>query len=416
MRSGFSVLALHPHYRDRYAMGILGRYVFRQVAGTLVIVTFTLTAILWLTAALRQIDLLTAKSQTLLIFLQATLLSLPAMLVVVVPIGFFIACVYCLNRLNGDSELIVMGASGASPNLVMRPVLMVGALVLIFMYLCTLYMVPATWRMLKELSLQINTDLISGMMVEGQFSTPQDGMTFHVRDRLPDGTMLGIMVHDRRGAEVISTYLAKRANLIEENGEPILIMQDGSVQRKTNSTDDPANAEFAIVVFDRYLLGISQFSENEELGSLKPRERSLIELFNPPADDPQYARNPGSFYAELADRFASPLYPIVFALIAFAALGRPRSNREHRLASTLSAIGAIFLVRFLGFVATNGASLAPVMIVFVFAVPIAAGIISVLVITGRIKTGKLNDMIYGHVSDAAERIAKLVRARLARQA
>ena len=67
---------------------------------------------IWITQALRELDLLTGKGQTILIFLTVTGLSLPALITVISPVALFIATLYTLNRLNGDSELIVMSAAG----------------------------------------------------------------------------------------------------------------------------------------------------------------------------------------------------------------------------------------------------------------------------------------------------------------
>ncbi len=76
-----------------------------------------------MTQALRELDLITAKGQTLLIFFLITGLSLPTLITVIAPVALFIAVVYALNKLNGDSELIVMSAAGMSPRHLMRPFL-----------------------------------------------------------------------------------------------------------------------------------------------------------------------------------------------------------------------------------------------------------------------------------------------------
>ena len=55
----------------------LERYLFRMVAVAFLASLATLTAIIWITGALKEISLLTAKGQTILVFLTLTGLGLP---------------------------------------------------------------------------------------------------------------------------------------------------------------------------------------------------------------------------------------------------------------------------------------------------------------------------------------------------
>jgi lipopolysaccharide export system permease protein len=47
-----------------------------------------------------------------------------------------------------------------------------------------------------------------------------------------------------------------------------------------------------------------------------------------------------------------PLYPIAFVIVTFAYLGAPRTTRQSRSMSLLSAVGVIAVLRGLGFVGT----------------------------------------------------------------
>ena len=80
-----------------------------------------LTGTIWVTQALREVDLLTSKGQTILIFLKLTLLTIPSLVMILAPVALLIAVIYSLNRLNGDSELVVMSSAGMSPGRLIRP-------------------------------------------------------------------------------------------------------------------------------------------------------------------------------------------------------------------------------------------------------------------------------------------------------
>ena len=80
------------------------------------------------------------------------------------------------------------------------------------------------------------------------------------------------------------------------------------------------------------------------------RERYLWQLLFPDPKDPLYIEQPKQFRAEMHDRLIAPLYPLAFAVIAFAYLGAPRTNRQSRTISMLGAVGGVALLRLAGFV------------------------------------------------------------------
>ena len=91
------------------------RYLLRTATTACVSGLVVLTGVVWVTQALRQIDLITSKGQTILLFLWITALALPSLVAFIAPVALFAGVLYTLNKLNGDSELVVMAASGMSP-------------------------------------------------------------------------------------------------------------------------------------------------------------------------------------------------------------------------------------------------------------------------------------------------------------
>ena len=69
----------------------------------------------------------------------------------------------------------------------------------------------------------------------------------------------------------------------------------------------------------------------------------------PAPDDPLYAAQPGEYRSEMHDRFATPLYPLAFVILAYAFLGPPQTTRQSRTLALLGLIGAVSLLRLVGF-------------------------------------------------------------------
>jgi lipopolysaccharide export system permease protein len=110
-------------------MGSIGRYIFRTTLGAFLVVLISVTTLMWITQALRDIDLMTNEGQGLLTFVALTALIIPLLVMIIAPIAFMVAMAYTLNKLATDSELIVMNAAGMPPWHLFRPFLAVAVLV-----------------------------------------------------------------------------------------------------------------------------------------------------------------------------------------------------------------------------------------------------------------------------------------------
>src|SRR5215468_6527877 len=110
-------------------------YLLRQILGPFLLFALLLTLVVWMTQSLRLLDLVINRGQSALVFGYLTMLMLPSLLVVIIPIAFFGAALFALNKLNNDSELVVMWASGISRTQMATPVLIAAAIAMALTYL-----------------------------------------------------------------------------------------------------------------------------------------------------------------------------------------------------------------------------------------------------------------------------------------
>ena len=325
-------------------MTTVERYIFRTGLVAFLAALTALTGVIWVTQALQQVDLLTTKGQSLLIFLLLTSLTLPSLVMIIAPIALFFAVLFALNRFNGDSELVVMSASGMSPGRLLRPFGWLIGLVVAVVAFMSIWAMPASFRTIRDMITQIRADVITRFVREGQFLTLDQGIVFHYRERGPNGGLRGIFIQDRRDPDRISTYLAEGGQTVESGKENYLLLEKGSMQQQRKGEPDPS-----MVSFESYAIDLSQFGSEGEGAPLKPRERSTGALLNPKPADAYALANPGALRAELHDRLVNPLYALVFGMIAFAALAQPRTTRQGRGIAVLGAVAALIGIRGLGF-------------------------------------------------------------------
>jgi lipopolysaccharide export system permease protein len=354
-------------------MTLIERYILRIAGNAFLASLVVLTGVIWITQALRELDLLTAKGQTLMVFLIVTGLSLPALVTVIAPVALVIATIYTLNRLNGDSELIVMSAAGMRPRRVLRPFLTLAAVVSFMVALSTFYLTPASFQELRELITKVRADFLANVVKEGQFTAVDRDVTFHFRERAGDA-LLGIFIQDRRERDKPLVYMAERGRATEANGQSYLVLEKGSIHRQ-----DLAKRDSSIVTFERYAVDLAAFAQEASEVVYKPRERGTMQLLFPNMDDPYVRSQAGRFRGELHDRFSAWLYPFAVVLIAFAALGTPQTTRQGRGAGIAAAIVGVLVLRIAGFAATSAAVRSPAGAAAVYAVPLLGIVLPLLV-------------------------------------
>jgi lipopolysaccharide export system permease protein len=350
-------------------MGSINRYIVRDTLGAFLVVLVSLTAIIWVTQALRDIDLLTNQGQTILVFVGLTGLIIPLLVLVIAPIALVIAVAHILNKLSTDSEIIVMNASGMSPWLLFRGFVTVAIIVSIGVTALSAYFAPKGLRMLREWLAAVHANVVTNIVQPGRFISLEKGVTFYMRERRPDGQLLGIFLDDQRNPAERVSVLAQSGEVIDNDKGTFLILQNGDVQRYQAGRRDPA-----IVRFDRYAFDLSQFAGGPQTITYSIRERYLWQLLFPDSKDQLYIEQPGQYRAELHDRLIAPLYPLAFVVIAYAYLGAPRTNRQSRTMSMLGAIGGVAALRLVGFISSVfGATMPWMLSLQYFALALAFG-------------------------------------------
>ena len=333
-------------------MGSISRYIFSTTFGAFLIVLFSLTSVIWITQALRDIDLMTSRGQTVLVFLGITSLIVPMLLLVIAPIALMIGVMHAIGRLSNDSELIVMNAAGMSPWALFQPFIVIAFVVSAGMTIIGSWLGPLGMQTLNDWANDVRADLVTNIVQPGRFNGFERGLTFHIRERLPNGVLLGVFVDDRRNPKERATFLGEQGTIVKDERGTFLILENGSVQRlETGEGKDNKKGpkDPAIVKYERYALDLSRAPNEQQNQRSSARDRFIWELMD---HDPKNSKlTEGQVRAELNDRIFAPIYPIVFTIITFAYLGAPRTTRQGRAMSIAGASIAIAVIRLLGFVA-----------------------------------------------------------------
>lgn len=391
-------------------MTIFSRYVFRQTSGALLLVLLSLTGIVWISLALRELNVVTSQGQGALTLIKMTTLGLPSFVAVITPFALLITAIHTLNRLNSDSEIIVLTASGATAWTITKPLVALGLIVVAFISFVNHYAMPWSLRLLRDIVVEVRTDLLTQVIQPGRFSSPETGLTFHIRERAADGTLRGLVMHDLRDEKQAQSYLADKGVLVKDDSGAYLFMMDGHILRRSGGITVPTQ----IIAFDKYAVDLDRLEERTAgPPDLKARERYFSELVSPDPKEKSYKTELGRYRSELHERFSGALYPLAFVLMAIAVVGQAQSTRQNRN----MRMGLCFLagvgIRLTGLAVNNVVTLHASAVPLLYLIPLSAIGISMFLIVRGARARKPNPRIE-RLMDAAGALAAGLKQRFSR--
>ena len=341
-------------------MGAVGRYIFRTTFGAFMVVLVSVTMLMWMTQAMRNVDLLTSQGQTVLVFIGITGLIIPLLVLLIAPIALMIAAAHVLSKLSTDSELIVMNAAGMAPRQVFTPLLAVGLIVSLMVAAIAFYVSPKSLREARRWATEVRAEVVSSKIEPGQFTSIEGGkLTVHVRERKPNGQLSGVMVDDQRDPKERMTILAELGTILTNDRGVFLILETGTVQRQETGKRDPA-----IIRFREYAFDLSRLSPGAPASiTYSAPERFLMELIAPAPGDTFAIEQADALRAEFHNRITAVLYPVAFLVLTFAYLGAPRTTRQGRATSLITAILLSVALRSAGFYGVLSGARTPALLV-----------------------------------------------------
>ena len=295
---------------DRYILGLM-----LTLFGFFALV---LVSVYWINRAVSLFDDLMRDGQTALVVLEFTLLTLPLVISVVLPVAAFAATAYGTNRLSNDSELVAMQSAGLGPWRLARPVLIFGVFVGLMVAVLVHGLVPMARARLAERQTQLAEDITAPFLRPGAFQYPTDGVTLFIRDIGPDGRLLDLFIEDARDPERPVTYTSEEALVVRAETGPVLVLLSGMAQTIEKQGN---RRRLSVTRFQEFSYDIGAMVGVGDRSGRDLRDYGTLRLVRPDAD--LLARTGATAdeaRREAHERIAQPLLSPIAAMIGFATL------------------------------------------------------------------------------------------------
>lgn len=309
----------------------LSLYIARQLAAPYAFVLLALISLIIVIPSLRLIDVVLSKGLSPEAFVGLLIAYAPRDLAFALPFLVFLATASAYGRLSLDSELVALQATGRSNLQLMTPALVFGLLAGIAALVLETWLAPAGYQRYRDQIQEIRSSYANLLPQEGTFLSPVQGLTVFVREREPDGTLSGLLIHDGRDPGRSVSIVAREGRSQFSSGLPRFVVHEGSRHEMGPNRD-----QIHTLSFDRYVFEVAagdRSSDKQRTRSVA--ERSLWELLDAPPDTTTSVRR--QFEAEAQRRLQAPLFLLLMALAGVTPFLLKHRMREHPLRPLLSA-------------------------------------------------------------------------------
>ncbi len=340
-------------------MKLFSRYMFRSLGLSMIFVTVTVSSAVWLTQSIRFLQLAVGGGAPFVVFLQLVALSLPNFISIVLPIAMLSVVLFVYNRMNGESELVVLRAAGLPPWQIAQPALMLGALMAGLVLIMNCYVGPLANRNMKRVRNEAQNEYTNILLRDGVFNT-LGNLTIYVRDRDTDGDLLGILIEDDQNASTPRTIVAKRGVMLDTEAGPKLTVYNGERQEL-----DRATGKLTHLDFDDYTIDLKFLDPTENDRWIEPTDRTLFELIGP-SSDPRDAGWKPYFHAEANARLAGGIFILDYTFIGLACLLVGEFDRRGQAKRIMRAILISVAIQMIGVGLSNQSHTHPQLIPLVY--------------------------------------------------
>jgi len=316
-----------------------------NLAKPLLVSTFTLAGVLWLTRAIRFLKYITEDGVRLSVFLKLSVFILPSLLLVIIPLSVFLTAIITYDTLMKDREIVILQGTGVKKISLMSPAMTIASIAVVVCYLITLFFMPFANRGIRKIREDIKNNYSSIMLEANSFNTLRN-ITIYARDKDEDGNLYGVLIYDNKNQDTTleSGENQKHTLIYAKKGyvrKSMLELFNGNLQKFNNVNDEIP----LILYFDNYFINLSEYSVKKIKFVLKLSDMYISELFRIYRKGDELFTKP-QIFAEISYRLTFPLFSMILTLIGSSFIlygGFSRRGKNRNIVNSSVVVVAFFL-------------------------------------------------------------------------
>lgn len=334
-------------------MTILDRYILREVASSFFFGTVAFLAIFLVDILMELIDYIISKGIPAEKVVRLFLYSLPAVLVLVIPMALLFSVLIGLGRLSGDNEITAMKAGGIHFYRICASLLIAGTALSLFTVFVNEFVVPRANFLRREIYRSVVLTRPLPKVAENVFFEGGKNRTFYVRRY---DSERGVM----KNVTVFESVYRKFPRIIDaREGEyegTKWIFRDGKLRTFRDFGDEQQATDFAVMTIPTD----ASYGDGYSDDSRTPREMSFRDLKKRIATLAASGVDVKSLLMELWSKTSLPFASFIFVLIgAPLAVTPSRSGKSIGMGLSIIIIFGYYIIMSAGRALGEGGLLPP---------------------------------------------------------
>ena len=284
----------------------LGYYFAQEFLKNYLSILFAFGLIIWITQAVRLLDLIGEEGNSITTYFLYILSILPKFFSRISIIIFFISFVVTISKFEEHNELRALWFSGLEKKKFINYLLRSTVIFVLILIIIRCFIVPHFSNYSRYLLLNTGVGAIGPLLKQNNFNNPLKKITIYVGKKNQINELEDIILFED-DSNIKKTIVAKSGVVINENNKNLLVLVEGSIQ------EERKDRKISILDFDKTTLDLSQYSK-KTVDYYKFNEMFFLELLKRSnnKNDVQLSNIVG----ELNDRIVMPLFIPSLVLLA----------------------------------------------------------------------------------------------------
>ena len=316
----------------------LGYYFIKEFFKNYISILFAFGLIIWITQAVRLLDLISEDGNSISTYFLYILSTLPKVISRLFIIIFFISLLVTISRFENHNELRAIWFSGLDKKKFINYLVQYSILFTFLIILIRLFVVPYFSNYSRYLILNSEVGSIAPLIKQNNFNNPLKELTVYVAKKNQINEIEEIILFENN-EEKTKTIVAKSGVIIKENNKNLLVLVDGSIQEKNK------NGKISILDFDKITLDLKQY--NKKAGDhFKFHEMFTFELIKKLKDENilEVKIHKQNIINELSYRIVLPLFIPSLVILGFCLIAINKELINNNLIKIIIFLAGIFII------------------------------------------------------------------------
>ena len=234
---------------------IIFNKLFIDVSKFLLLITLSLSLIIWVVQAVNYLDYISEDGHGLKTYFLITLLNFPKIFTRILPFCIFISIFYILNKYELKNELVIYWNFGIKKIRFINNLIIFSILLLFFQLFFKIFLVPNSLDLSREYIRSSNMDFFPNLIKEKKFIDSVKNLTIFVETKNKNGELKNIYLKDQINIKKSQIIYAKKGRFLLKDNINFLILNDGSFI-------DIDNKKITSFVFKKTEINLSKYITN----------------------------------------------------------------------------------------------------------------------------------------------------------